>query len=358
MKNRIIKFAVCNQHISTDDICVVADSRNYLLALFEFDSTWEGVIKTAVFSNGENVYNMLLDDDMCRIPAEVVCGDGFFVSVFGGDLITADKVKVSVTPSGMVEGIAPPEPTPSVYDQMLTLVATEAAAAEGSADAAERSAVSAAQSAKAASADKQALISGGTLWVFDGGNADGQVFISQVADGALSDTSINAVQNNVIKAAVDSTREEALAAAQTAKEEAVAEADAAFEGNFNEIAADYVVAQGLDSTTSLYYRKWNSGTAECWGTISFSGTVNTQLASGRYCSATFSKNFPTGLFSKTPHILISPKYGQESFDIIRYRWSYANASGTGNYRIVTDAAVTTVPSEEFYMSLYVIGLWK
>ncbi len=358
MKNRIIKFAVCNQHISTDDICVVADSRNYLLALFEFDSTWEGVIKTAVFSNGENVYNMLLDDDMCRIPAEVVCGDGFFVSVFGGDLITADRVKISVTPSGMVEGVAPPEPTPSVYDQMLTLVATEAAAAEGSADAAEQSAVSAAQSAKAASADKQALISGGTLWVFDGGNADGQVFISQVADGELSDTSVNAVQNSVIKAAVDSTREEALAAAQTAKEEALAEADAAFEGNFKEIAADYIVEQGYDATTEMYYRKWNNGTAECWGTLKWSGTITTATTSGRYMSARFSKDFPAQLFATTPSIQASPQYGNVSFEIMRWQYSWAGIGKTGDYFIVTESQLSSAPSDSFRISIYAIGTWK
>lgn len=34
-------------------------------------------------------------------------------------------------------------------------------------------------------------------------------------------------------------------------------------------AADYIVAQG--KTTNWYYRKWNSGVAECWRTLSISG---------------------------------------------------------------------------------------
>ncbi len=150
MKNRILKFTVKDQRISSDEVSVVADSRNYLLAWFFFDNTWDGVEKTAVFSQGETVYNMVLTDDMCRIPAEVITGDGFFVSVFGGDLITADKIKISVTPSGLAEGAAPPEPTQSVYDQLLTLVASERAAASTFADEAGESANSAALAAQQA----------------------------------------------------------------------------------------------------------------------------------------------------------------------------------------------------------------
>lgn len=255
MKNRILKFSVCNQHISSDDICVVADSKNYLMALFNFDPTWEGVIKTAVFSNGDNVYNMLLTDDMCRVPTEVVCGDGFFVSVFGGDLITADKVKVSVTPSGLKEGIAPPEPTPSVYDQMLTLVAAEVAVAEGSADEAEQHAKTAESFAAAAKADKEALLTGGTRWVFDGGGATGNAIFSLVVDETMSDTSINPVQNKVIKEFAEKT-------ATDAKEEAVTESNALFAQNLNEIAADYIVEQGQDPETGWTYWKYKSGNWE------------------------------------------------------------------------------------------------
>lgn len=351
MKNRILKFSVCNQHISSDDICVVADSRNYLMALFEFDPTWEGVIKTAVFSNGDNVYNMLLTDDMCRVPAEVVCGDGFFVSVFGGDLITADKVKVSVTPSGMVEGIAPPEPTPSVYDQMLTLVAAEAATAEDSADAAENSAHSAAQSAEAAAADKQALLSANTLWVFDGGNSSNEVYINQVIDSEMSNISENAVQNKVIKAFVEEITAQA-------KSEAVEESDAAFLENLNQIAADYVVAKGYDETTEMYYRKWNNGTAECWGTLKWSGTITTATTSGRYMGARFSKNFPTGLFASTPCIQVSPQYGNVSFEVMRWQYSWAGAGKTGDYFIVTESQLSSAPSDAFRISVYAIGAWK
>ncbi len=134
MKQRILKFSVCDQRITTEDISVVADSKNYLAALFSFDSTWDGTEKTAVFSQGEKVYNMLLEGDMCRIPAEVITEGAFYVSVFGGDLITADKIRIEVVPSGLMEGIVPPVPTEDIYNQLVERVASEAADAAASAE--------------------------------------------------------------------------------------------------------------------------------------------------------------------------------------------------------------------------------
>ena len=127
MKQRILNFSVINQRITSDDTSVVADSRNYLAARFCFDNTWQGVEKTAVFSQGDKVYNMLLEGDMCRIPAEVISEGAFYVSVFGGDLITADKIQIDVTESGLLEGVAPPVPTPDIYNQLVERVAAEAA---------------------------------------------------------------------------------------------------------------------------------------------------------------------------------------------------------------------------------------
>ena len=134
MKQRILKFTVNNQRILTADTSVVADSRNYLLAHFSFDESWENAEKTAVFSKGDEVYNVLIIDDMCRIPAEVIKADAFYVSVFGGDLITADKVRIEVIPSGLLEGVSPPVPTEDIYNQLVERVSSESADAAASAE--------------------------------------------------------------------------------------------------------------------------------------------------------------------------------------------------------------------------------
>ena len=56
------------------------------------------------------------------------------MSVFGGDLITADRIRIEVTPSGLLEGISPPVPTPDIYNQLVETVMSEAADAAASAE--------------------------------------------------------------------------------------------------------------------------------------------------------------------------------------------------------------------------------
>ena len=365
MKNRILKFNVSNQHISSDDICVVADSRNYLMALFEFDPTWESVIKTAVFSHGNDVYNMLLTDDMCRVPAEVVCGDGFFVSVFGGDLITADKVKVSVTPSGMVEGVAPPEPTPSVYDQMLTLVAAEVALAEGSADEAEQHAITAESFAAAAKADKEALLTGGTRWVFDGGGATGNAHLTLVVDDEISDISTNPVQNKVVKEFVEK------------------KAAAAVLENLNEIAADYVIetseynpdiyiyqtnSEGIKelvksgpSTAVWEYKKWKSGLIEIEGGLWLDFSDGLEDVGGIYSinKVTSMYGYPCPL-TGAPHITLGVGYvGNHGFCwVATNQYQTHMKTCTPQYRVLTTNKTVNDPSEGVHICLHIVGRWK
>ena len=116
----------------------MADSRNILRARFTFrGETWDGIIKTAVFVGPDKtVYNVLLEDDMCLVPWEVIKTPEFSISLFGGDLMTANKANIPVRASGYIEGVAPPEPTPDVYNQLATLVQAERELAEAAADAA------------------------------------------------------------------------------------------------------------------------------------------------------------------------------------------------------------------------------
>lgn len=115
-----LRFNVESQHLTrTDRSIVVARSENYLKAKFDFSPDWDGVTKTGVFTNGGRVYNVILDNDECFVPTEVIRKGCFTVSVFGGDLITADVVTIRVEPSGYEIGGSPEPPTPGVYEQVL-----------------------------------------------------------------------------------------------------------------------------------------------------------------------------------------------------------------------------------------------
>lgn len=99
---------------------IVADSLNYLTCKFTFSSEWDGLGKTAVFiSPTDAIYTVILKDDECEVPWEVIQSPSFQISVYGGDRITANLITVNVSPSGYMEGDTPQEPTPDVYTQIL-----------------------------------------------------------------------------------------------------------------------------------------------------------------------------------------------------------------------------------------------
>lgn len=99
---------------------IVSGSKNYLKAKFYFSSEWSGKHKTAVFStvDKEKVYQVMLENNMCMVPWEVITDEGFTVSVFAGNLLNTNEVTVHTKENGLIPGIVPPEPTPDLYDQM------------------------------------------------------------------------------------------------------------------------------------------------------------------------------------------------------------------------------------------------
>jgi hypothetical protein len=119
-----LRFQVKRQKMTRlDGAYIVSDSKNYLCAEFSFSEDWEGKIKTAIFEQGNTVYHVVLEND--RISAEkmpVFSAGVWKVSVFGGDLMTADSVSLPVHPSGFRKENAPEPPEPSVYESLTALI--------------------------------------------------------------------------------------------------------------------------------------------------------------------------------------------------------------------------------------------
>lgn len=114
-----LTFKVENQIISrTDSNRVVRDSQNYLNAVFSFTDDWSGTI-TAVFRSASGTYNVILEDNQCLVPWEVLVDDYFRVSVFCGDLITANIVTIRTIESGYATGKESRTPTEDVYNQII-----------------------------------------------------------------------------------------------------------------------------------------------------------------------------------------------------------------------------------------------
>lgn len=119
-----LQFKVRNQMIiRSDHFRTVAKSQNYLYAEFSFlTDEWAG-IKTAIFRNIDSAYEVLIGDDgTCLVPWEVLDGryGEFYVSVFCGDLVTANQARVRVYETGYGDDLESSDPpTPSIYEQII-----------------------------------------------------------------------------------------------------------------------------------------------------------------------------------------------------------------------------------------------
>lgn len=98
---RLLVFNVDSQRIQKDPSCdfsnIVAGTNNYLRAKFTFSDEWRGCVKAVSFWRGEKEYAVLLNNDECDIPSEVLVGATFRVSVTGqrnGCFIPTNKILV------------------------------------------------------------------------------------------------------------------------------------------------------------------------------------------------------------------------------------------------------------------------
>ena len=129
LEDKMLRFSVKNQIITrTNEFRVVARSRNYLYAQFDFATNeWQGV-KTALFYHAklDKPKPAILDDNnVCQVPWEWLDLDETTfgtVSIFCGDLVTANVALVEILKSGYAEGGEIKPPTPDVYAQLTALI--------------------------------------------------------------------------------------------------------------------------------------------------------------------------------------------------------------------------------------------
>lgn len=130
MMNHTILSAKC----SDQSLCLVSapliasGGMNETKLTVEFSSEWNMLKKTAVFYRTEDaVYHVLMEDDSCFIPKEVLTDDGIFCfGIMGtkGDTVrTSEIVRYSVRKGAVTEATAVPDPTPDIYAQIIDRVA-------------------------------------------------------------------------------------------------------------------------------------------------------------------------------------------------------------------------------------------
>ena len=95
---QIFVFNLANQRLRRFTSGVIyADSYPYTVFAFNFNTPdWNSVTKTAVFSyRGENYLEPLDENNMCKVPEEVLHEGFFHVSVHGGGIVT-NRIRIPV----------------------------------------------------------------------------------------------------------------------------------------------------------------------------------------------------------------------------------------------------------------------
>ena len=100
---------------------VVGDNA-YYFANFFFDAEWEGKEKTARFIGKKGYKDMVLNNDWCYIPLEVMKSGLVLVGVFAGDLQSTTPARLPVIASILEDDGLPADPTPDVYTQLRDMI--------------------------------------------------------------------------------------------------------------------------------------------------------------------------------------------------------------------------------------------
>ena len=114
------QVATCNEYI------VLTTSSGVLTAVFEFDETWDGMTKTALFTRNGVTKARIIRGNKCAFPDELIKNGGVAVSVVGavGDKImtTTNQCSVIIYLSGYIPGITVDRPDDDVYAEIMRLM--------------------------------------------------------------------------------------------------------------------------------------------------------------------------------------------------------------------------------------------
>jgi hypothetical protein len=116
---------------------------------------------------------------------------------------------------------------------------------------------------------------------------------------------------------------------------------------------DFVVEEG--ESGSWKYRKWYSGIAECWVTVSMSSAINTAWG-GLYRTGTYSSklDYPFSFISRPREVVTA--HCSSSYGLMTYSYDNNTSTRTGSYDVTRPTAVTSALS--IYFDIYVIGKWQ
>ena len=106
-----IHFTITKQQLKRNDNEILASySKNFVYCCFCCSNEWEHLYKKALFTDVSNK-KFIVDlgfgkKVLCKIPNEVLQGNYFSVSVFGGDRLTTTQETILLQTSGFSKNIS------------------------------------------------------------------------------------------------------------------------------------------------------------------------------------------------------------------------------------------------------------
>lgn len=129
----IISLYTRDQELFTNERPRVASgNENSVVIAVDFDSKWDGYAKSAVFHTAKDstVYEVVMSGNQCTVPKEVIAEAGFFfIGVRGvnGEGTVKQSMLVRYRVKEGSTGMMVYEPSPGVYQQLLTALGVERA---------------------------------------------------------------------------------------------------------------------------------------------------------------------------------------------------------------------------------------
>ena len=140
--------------------------------------------------------------------------------------------------------------------------------------------------------------------------------------------------------------------------------DVTVNGNLNVIgntdSSDYIIEIGTEAmgtNGTWYWRKWNSGRAECYGARNYGNMAVSTAWGNLFRSEAFNQSLPSGLFTATPEVIDITFRGAGNYGgwIARHEETVATNTGTGSFIVVRPASTTL---SQAYIGFNIIGRWK
>jgi len=108
---------------------IAQNGYNSAQIMVEFDSTWDGYAKTAIFRTTKNSkpYEVVLSsENTCQVPPEVLVEEGHLLITLKGEKVTPHSIKPSTTLKLKISGGSPlilhADPTKNIYSQILSTI--------------------------------------------------------------------------------------------------------------------------------------------------------------------------------------------------------------------------------------------